>query len=284
MIHPKLTINCRGRLIDLTDPIVMGILNINDDSFFSGSRFTEKDALVEAAGKMLEQGARILDVGGMSSRPGARVISVADELNRVIPAISEILRVFPEAILSIDTVHGPVAREAVAAGASLINDISAGSLDPDLFSALAELRVPYILMHMQHRPENMQEAPAYGDVVQEVLDFLIGKVDELRQLGLVDIIIDPGFGFGKSLTHNYDLLRALHLFRILDVPILVGLSRKSMIYKPLGLQPETALNGTTALHVIALQQGARILRVHDVAPAIEVIKLWKMITDQNTVY
>lgn len=278
MINPQITLNCQGRLLDLSQPVVMGVLNINEDSFYGGSRFTQLDIILNTAGDMLAQGASILDIGGMSSRPGAKIISVEEELRRVLPAIDQINREFPEAIISIDTIHARVAREAVAAGARIVNDISAGRLDPLLYPTLAELQVPYILMHMQRRPENMQKAPVYENVVQEVLDFLIKEVDTLRQLGLKDIVIDPGFGFGKSVEHNYEILRSLHVFKILDVPILAGVSRKSMICKPLKINPEKALNGTTALHVIALQQGAKILRVHDVAPAMEVIKLWQLST------
>jgi dihydropteroate synthase len=254
----------------------MGILNINEDSFYQGSRFTQSDTILKTAERMLAEGAAILDIGGMSSRPGAAVIDAEEELRRVLPAIENIHREFPEAILSIDTIRSKVAREAVHAGAAMINDISAGRLDDALYPTLAELQVPYVLMHMQKRPENMQEAPLYENVVQEVLDFLIFEIATLRKLGLKDILIDPGFGFGKSIEHNYEILRSLHVFQMLDVPILAGLSRKSMIYKPLGLDPEHALNGTSALHMVALQQGAKVLRAHDIAPAIEVIKLWQM--------
>ncbi|PHN02936.1 dihydropteroate synthase [Flavilitoribacter nigricans] len=277
MIHPKTTINCAGKLLDLSRPVVMGILNINDDSFYRGSRVTGIEKILETAGQMLAEGAAILDIGGMSSRPGAVVIDADEELERVLPAIETIHREFPDAILSIDTIRSKIAREAVAAGASIVNDISAGKFDADLYPTLAELQVPYVLMHMQKRPENMQEAPVYENVVQEILDFLIREVDALRQLGVKDIVIDPGFGFGKSVEHNYEILRSLHVFQMLDVPILAGISRKSMISKPLGVNSEHALNGTTALHMIALQQGARILRVHDVAPAMEVIKLWELL-------
>lgn len=280
MIHPRTTINCRGRLVDLRRPVVMGILNINDDSFFSGSRFSGTDNLLKAAESMLSAGAAILDIGGMSSRPGAEVISAEEELRRVLPAITNIHREFPDAILSVDTIRSTVAREAVQAGAAMINDISAGKLDQELYPTLGELQVPYVLMHMQKRPENMQEAPTYDNVVQDVLDFLIAEIHTLRQHGVKDILIDPGFGFGKSVEHNYELLRSLHVFRMLDLPILVGISRKSMIYKPLGIGPEQALNGTTALHMAALQQGAGMLRVHDVKEAVETIRLWELLKEE----
>lgn len=280
MIHPRTTINCRGRLVDLRRPVVMGILNINDDSFFSGSRFSSTDNLLKAAESMLSAGAAILDIGGMSSRPGAEVISAEEELRRVLPAITNIHREFPDAILSVDTIRSTVAREAVQAGAAMINDISAGKLDQELYPTLGELQVPYVLMHMQKRPENMQEAPTYDNVVQDVLDFLIAEIHTLRQHGVKDILIDPGFGFGKSVEHNYELLRSLHVFRMLDLPLLVGISRKSMIYKPLGIGPEQALNGTTALHMAALQQGAGMLRVHDVKEAVETIRLWELLKEE----
>lgn len=281
MIHPRTTINCRGRLIDLSMPIVMGILNINDDSFFPGSRFTDVDNILKKAGQMLEEGAAILDLGGMSSRPGAEVIDTAEELRRVLPAVESIHREFPEAIISVDTIRSKVAKAAVEAGAAMINDISAGKLDEALYPTLGELQVPYVLMHMQKRPETMQEAPVYKNVVQDVLDFLILETDKLRQHGVKDILIDPGFGFGKSMEHNFELLRSLHVLQILDLPILVGISRKSMIYKSLNTSPKEALNGTSALHLAALQQGAKILRVHDVKEAVEVIKLWQMLTGKK---
>lgn len=282
MIHPRKTINCRGKIIDLSDPIVMGILNINEDSFYSGSRVADKEQLLRKAESMLTEGAAILDLGGMSSRPGAELISVDEELHRVIPAIEQVHRAFPEAVLSVDTIRGKVAEEAIAAGAAMINDISAGQLDEELYPTLEQLQVPYVLMHMQRQPENMQEAPSYTNVVQEILDFLIVEVEKLRRLGLKDIIIDPGFGFGKTVEHNYELLRSLHVFKMLDVPILVGISRKSMICKPLEITPAQALNGTTALHMVALQQGTQILRVHDVREAVEVIKLWQMLQVDDT--
>ncbi|MCB0631904.1 MAG: dihydropteroate synthase [Saprospiraceae bacterium] len=277
MINPKLTINCRGTLLDLTGPVVMAILNINDDSFFPGSRFTDPQLIVEQAGRMLMDGAQILDVGGMSSRPGAPVIEEQVELDRVLPVVELLQQMYPKAIISVDTVRAKVAEKAIEAGASIINDISAGRIDPEMYATVAALQVPYVLMHMQKRPENMQEAPAYEHVVQDVLDFMIREIAILRELGLKDIIVDPGFGFGKSIEHNYDILRSLHVFQMLETPVLAGLSRKSMIYKPLNIKPETALNGTSVLHLAALQQGARILRVHDVAPAMEVIKLFELL-------
>ena len=274
MLNPRLTLNCRGKLLSLEQPVVMGILNVTPDSFYDGGKYTRKDAILHQAEVMLEEGARIIDIGGMSSRPGAEIITVEEELKRVAPAIESLLRRFPDTILSIDTVQSRVAREAVAAGAAIVNDISAGRFDERMYEVTGKLGVPYILMHMQGTPENMQQQPMYEDVVREVLDFFIAEVGKLRQAGVKDIILDPGFGFGKAVTHNYRLLRDMHVFRILDYPILAGLSRKSMINKVLGVAPAKALNGTTALNMVALQQGARILRVHDVLPAVETIKLW----------
>lgn len=275
MLHPRLTINCKGKLLSLAHPLVMGILNATPDSFFDGGQYDALDAAVAQAGRMLEEGATIIDVGGMSSRPGAKIIETSQELDRVIPIIAAIRQHFPESIISIDTVKAKVAKEAIAAGASIINDISAGDIDSELWTTVAELGVPYILMHMQGKPANMQQAPAYEDVVEEVLDFLIARVGRLKELGIYDVIIDPGFGFGKSVAHNYQLLKKMHVFKILGLPILAGVSRKSMINKVLKIKAKDALNGTTALHMIALQQGAKILRVHDVKPAVETIRLFQ---------
>ncbi|MCB0564163.1 MAG: dihydropteroate synthase [Phaeodactylibacter sp.] len=280
MLNPRLTLNCRGKLLSLEQPVVMGILNVTPDSFYDGGKYTRKDAILHQAEAMLAEGASIIDVGGMSSRPGAEIISVEEELKRVIPAIESLLRRFPDTIFSVDTVQSRVAREAVAAGAAIVNDISAGRFDEQMYEVTGKLGVPYILMHMQGAPENMQQQPVYEDVVREVLDFFIAEVGKLRQAGVKDIILDPGFGFGKAVAHNYRLLREMHVFRILDYPLLAGLSRKSMINKVLGVSPAGALNGTTALHMVALQQGARILRVHDVLPAVETIKLWAQLEIQ----
>jgi len=274
MLHPQQTLRCGQQLLDLSDPQVMGILNITPDSFFDGGKYQSVQAAVDRAGRMLEEGARILDVGGMSSRPGAEIIAPGEELDRVLPVLEGLHAAFPQTPLSIDTIRAEVARQAVRAGACVVNDISAGRYDPELFAAVAELEVPYILMHMQGDPKTMQRGPTYKDVVLEVLDFFLEKVAELRALGVVDIVLDPGFGFGKTLTHNYRLLHRLRVFQALDCPILAGISRKSMICKVLGVSPAEALNGTTALHMVALQQGARLLRVHDVREARQVIRLW----------
>ena len=271
-----MTILCKGRLLDLSQPIIMGILNLTPDSFFDGGRYRDAGSMLQQAEKMLLEGATILDVGGASSRPGAQEVSEAEELNRVIPAIEKILSHFPEAILSVDTWRASVAREAIATGAHIVNDISGGSLDPGMFKAAGEVQAPYILMHMQGTPQTMQQDPQYKDVVTEVLDYFIHQTSLLRAAGVKDIILDPGFGFGKTVEHNYTLLKNLKVFEnVLELPVLAGLSRKSMVCKPLGVKPEQALNGTTALNMVALQQGARILRVHDVREAWEVIRLWQ---------
>jgi dihydropteroate synthase len=275
------TLNCRGHLLDLTTPVVMGILNVTPDSFFDGGQYDTADAVLRQAGKMLEAGAQILDIGGASSRPGAKIVSVEEEIERVVPAIEAVLKRFPDTIISIDTWRSEVVLAALDAGAAIINDISAGRLDAQLFPTIGALAskgesIPYILMHMQGEPGTMQQNPVYEDVVQEVLDFFIAKIQELRALGMKDIVLDPGFGFGKSVEHNFKLLKHLSDFHIVTgLPVLAGLSRKSMICRALGVKPEAALNGTTALHMPALMMGAKILRVHDVREAMEVIRLWE---------
>jgi len=275
MLHPKLTLQSKGRLLDLSKPVVMGILNVTPDSFFDGGKYNDESAMLRQAERMLAEGAAIIDVGGMSSRPGAELISDAEELQRVIPAIELLHQHFPETMLSIDTVKSSVVRESVAAGASIVNDISAGRLDAKLYETVAEMGVPYVLMHMQGTPGDMQKNPTYENVSLDVLDFFIREVRKLRVLGVKDIVLDVGFGFGKTVSQNYQLLQNMHVFQILELPLLTGLSRKSMICRPLGIKPADALNGTTALHMVALQQGSRILRVHDVREAVEVIKIWQ---------
>ena len=281
MLHQKSTLNCNGQLIDLSEPIIMGILNVTPDSFFDGGRYENVKALLKQVGKMISDGATIIDVGGMSTRPGAEIIDVEEELNRVIPIIKQIKEHFSTVIISIDTVRSEVARQSVVAGASIINDISAGSIDDQMFETVAELNVPYILMHMQGKPNDMQESPDYQDVTRNVLDFFIEKVEELRALGVKDIILDPGFGFGKTIQHNYHLLQKFAIFKILDLSLLAGISRKSMIYKVLNSTPQEALNGTTVLNTLALERGAKILRVHDVKEAQETITLWKQLNHEH---
>lgn len=269
-------LNCNGKLIDCSTPLVMGILNTTPDSFYDGGRYDVLEQAVTRGKQLWEEGATLIDVGGASSRPGALEVSVEEELRRVIPVIRALHAALPEAVLSVDTWRAEVAAAAVEAGASLINDISAGELDEAMLETVAALGVPYVLMHMQGRPDSMQLAPMYSDVVVEVLDFLIKKVIRLRELGVKDILIDPGFGFGKTIEHNFELLRRMgELKTVLQLPVLAGISRKSMIYKTLGSTASEALNGTSALHMVALQQGADILRVHDVKEAVEVRTLFR---------
>ena len=271
------TLNCGGRLLSLEYPIVMGILNVTPDSFFDGSKYRSIDAALRQAEKMLSEGASIIDVGGMSSRPDAELLDNQSEMERVLPAIKAISKEFPVAILSIDTFRADVAKASFEAGATIINDISGGNLDKNMFPLVAELGVPYILMHMKGTPQTMQQNTDYQDVALEILDFFIQKISQLRALNVKDVVIDVGFGFGKNLSQNYELLQKLHVFKLLEVPILAGLSRKSMIYKVLGTTSQNALNGTTALNMVALQQGAKILRVHDVLEAMQTIKLFKQL-------
>ena len=267
------TLNCRGKLLSLQKPVIMGILNITSDSFYAASRYRADDALLRTAEAMLNEGASILDIGGQSTRPGSITLSARDEAAAVVPVITLLHKTFPEAVLSVDTFYSSVATAAVAAGAAIVNDISAGVIDPDMFAAVAALKVPYILMHMQGRPDRMQQHPHYENVTLEVLDFFIEKIAALKNAGVADLIIDPGFGFGKTRVHNFTLLKNLEQFSILNHPVLLGVSRKSTIYKTLGTTPEEALNGTTVLNTIGLLNGANILRVHDTREAKEAVLL-----------
>lgn len=267
------TLNCKGRLLVIDRPVLMGIINTTPDSFFSGSRQQGVDAVLKQAEKMLREGASILDIGGQSTRPGSERVGADEELQRVIGAVIAIHERFPEAVLSIDTYHSSVAREAVYAGASIVNDVSAGNIDAEMIPTVAALKIPYVLMHMQGTLQTMSESPRYENVTRQVLDFFTLKVLELRMAGITDIIADPGFGFGKTIEHNFQLLKDLAVFRMLDCPILAGISRKSTIYKTLGVLPEEALNGTTVLNTIALMHGASIIRVHDVREAKEAVQL-----------
>jgi dihydropteroate synthase len=266
------TLNCKGRLLVVDKPIVMGILNVTPDSFYSGSRVNE-DEILRKAEKMLAEGASILDIGGQSTRPGSEQIGADEELKRIINSLKTLLKHFPEAIISIDTYHSKVAKEAVAAGSSIVNDIGGGNLDDKMLNTVAELKVPYICMHMKGTPETMQQHTSYEDVTKEVLDYFIQKIDACKKAGINDVIIDPGFGFAKTISQNLELLKNLSVLNILDKPMLVGLSRKATIYKTLQTTPEEALNGSTVLHTISLLNGANILRVHDVKEAVEAIKL-----------
>ncbi|HPH85200.1 MAG TPA: dihydropteroate synthase [Ferruginibacter sp.] len=267
------TLNCKGKLVTAERPMLMGILNITPDSFYDGHLHNSETEILNLAGKMIADGADILDIGGQSSRPGSLRIPVEEELNRVIPAIRALHKRFPETLLSIDTYQSEVAKAAVAEGVHIVNDISAGEMDAAMINVVSKLGVPYICMHMKGRPENMHESPAYDDVTREVLDYFIAKVEVCKTAGIQDIIIDPGFGFGKTISHNFRLLKDLASFKMLGYPILAGLSRKSTIYKTLKVTAAEALNGTTVLNTLALQNGADIVRVHDVKEAREAILL-----------
>ena len=274
----KYTLQIRGRLISLEKPKVMGILNLTPDSFFEGSRVDKTvDSLLAKAKTMIQEGADFLDLGGYSTRPGAEDISVTEELDRVVPAIQVLRKEYPEVLISVDTFRSKVAEQAVAAGADLINDISAGNLDEEMPPLVAKLGVPYIAMHMKGNPQNMQKQANYSAILTEILHYFAEKVDLFKKLGIKDVIIDPGFGFAKTAEQNFFLLRNLKSLELLGMPILAGLSRKSMIYKTLQLDASMALNGTTALNMVALMQGANILRVHDVKEAKETIKLYEQL-------
>ncbi len=267
------SINCNGNLIDITTPKVMGILNLTPDSFYDGGKYKDLDAMLHQTEKMLQEGATFIDIGAYSSRPNAEHIDEQKELHRILPLLKILFKEFPQILISIDTFRSNVARECVESGACMINDISGGTMDNAMFNTIAQLQVPYILMHMQGTPQTMQVNPNYKDVTSDILYYFSKKVSELRALNISDIILDVGFGFGKTLEHNYELLQKLHLFKSLELPLLVGLSRKSMLYKLLDTTPEKALNATTAANTIALLNGASILRVHDVKEATEAIKI-----------
>jgi dihydropteroate synthase len=271
------TLNCKGRLLVIDKPLVMGIINATPDSFFDGSRFNGVDEIVTEAERMLNDGADVIDLGGQSTRPGSDLIPADEEIKRVIPAIKTIANKFPGTIISIDTFYSKVAAAAIGAGATIVNDISAGSMDHKMIGTVAELKVPYVLMHMKGTPQTMQQNTTYENVTREVLDFFIAKTHELKNAGIVDIIIDPGFGFAKTIGQNFELLKDLSVFKMLDKAIMLGISRKSTIYKTLGLSANEALNGTSVLNTIGLMNGASILRVHDVKEAKEAVKLFSAI-------
>jgi len=272
-----MTINCKGKLVDVSSPKVMGVLNITPDSFFDGGKYNNEKAILTQTEKMLLDGATFIDVGAYSSRPGAKHISEEEELARIVPVVELLLKNFPEIILSIDTFRSKVAEETINSGAAIINDISGGKLDDNMFATIGKLRVPYILMHMQGTPQSMQQNPTYENVVTEIISFFAEQLQKLRALQVSDVIIDVGFGFGKTIAHNYEILQKLSLFKNLDAPILAGVSRKSMLYKLLEVTPQEALNATTVANTIALLNGAHILRVHDVKEAVEAIKITKQI-------
>lgn len=269
-----LYINVNGRLMDLSEPQVMGILNVTPDSFYAGSRTSTEKDILHRLHQIMDEGASIVDIGAYSSRPEAEDVSIEEEMARLRTGLSLIRKHRPDAIISVDTFRADVAKMCVEEyGASLINDISAGQMDEQMFATIARLGIPYIIMHMKGTPQDMQKAPHYDHLLKEVFYYFSEKVQKLRDLGVKDILIDPGFGFGKTLEHNYQLMNHLEEFNLFELPILVGVSRKSMIYKLLGITPEEALNGTTALNTIALLKGAHILRVHDVKAAVEAVKI-----------
>ena len=269
----KKMINAGGRLLDFSRPVVMGILNVTPDSFFAASRTRTEDAALRQAEKMLQEGACILDLGGYSSRPGAADISIGEEIGRLLPVIRAIKRTFPEAILSIDTFRSAVAEASVAEGAHIINDISGGELDGQMFETVAKLKVPYILMHMRGTPQTMNSLTGYDDLFLDIMRYFSEKISRLNDLHVHDIILDPGFGFAKTIEQNFQLLKQFDQFKITGLPLLAGLSRKKTIWKTLEISSEQALNGTTVLNTIALQKGADVLRVHDVKEAVEAVKL-----------
>jgi dihydropteroate synthase len=273
-----MTINCNGNLVDLTIPKVMGILNVTPNSFYDGGKFSSDVLVLKQVEKMLLDGATFIDVGGYSSKPNAEDVSETEELHRVIPVIKSILKAFPQTLLSIDTFRSEVAKIAVENGAAIVNDIAAGNLDSKMMETIAELNVPYIMMHMKGNPQTMQSLNQYENIIKEMLFYFSQKVAQARSLGINDIIIDAGFGFAKNSEQNFEVLQKLELLHMLELPILVGISRKSMIYKTLGTTAEYALNGTTVLNTIALTKGANILRVHDVKEAVECVKLFEKIS------
>ncbi|NQY08598.1 MAG: dihydropteroate synthase [Flavobacteriales bacterium] len=265
--------NCGGKLINFEVPLVMGILNITPDSFYDGGKFVEHNTVTDQVKAMLADGAEIIDIGGYSSRPNAGDVLQEEEINRVVPVIELLVNKFPDIIISIDTFRSEVARAAVNAGAAMINDISGGNLDKNMFKTVADLKMPYILMHMQGVPKTMQNSPSYNNVVKEIISFFSSRIEMLKKLGVNDIILDPGVGFGKNTVHNYVILNNLDDFKIFNLPILVGVSRKSLINKVLHTQPEHALNGTTVINTFSLMNSANILRVHDVKEAKETITI-----------
>jgi len=268
-----MTINCNGQLIDLSSPKVMGILNVTPNSFYDGGKLTDEKSVLRQVEKMQYEGGTFIDVGGYSSKPNAEFVSEDEELQRVIPIIKMIVKEFPNAILSIDTFRSRVAQQSIENGAAIVNDISAGTLDKNMMQSVAQLRVPYIMMHMKGSPQTMQSLAKYDDLIKEMLFYFSDKIATARSFGINDLIVDPGFGFAKTIEHNFELLSKLEVLQMLELPLLAGVSRKSMIYKTLGISPEESLNGTTVLNTIALMKGASVLRVHDVKEAREVLEM-----------
>ncbi|MCC7332261.1 MAG: dihydropteroate synthase [Flavobacteriales bacterium] len=272
----KKSINCNGKLLKLDEPLVMGVLNLTPDSFFDGGKYCSEEKIIEHVLFLIKNGADIIDLGGYSSRPGAIEISYDEEKKRVLPILKLLKKLFPEIVISIDTFRSKIAEDAIKSGASIVNDISAGDLDSKMLELIADLQVPFVAMHMQGTPKTMQEKPNYQNVTIDILNYFDKKINLLNQKGVHDVIIDPGFGFGKTVENNFTLLKNLHCFGWFGLPLLVGLSRKSMITKPLQINSSEALNGTTALNSFALMKGANILRVHDVKEAKETIELYKL--------
>lgn len=270
-------INCKGQLIDLSIPKVMGILNVTPNSFFDGGKYKNEAEIIAQVDKMLSEGATFIDIGAYSSKPSAEFVTETEEIERIVPVIELILKHFPKALLSIDTFRAEVAKASIESGAAIINDIAAGELDDKMFDVIAEYNVPYIMMHMRGNPQTMQTLTQYDDIVKEMLFYFSEKVKKARSFGINDLILDPGFGFAKTTDQNYEVLQKMELFNLLELPILTGVSRKSMIYKTLGNSAQEALNGTTILNTIALTKGAKILRVHDVKEAMECVTLFKKI-------
>ena len=271
--HKPKTINCKGKLINLDKPLVMGILNLTPDSFFDGGQYSGETDVLERVESMLNDGADIIDIGGQSTRPGAKMVSQEDEKKRVLPLLKSIVNEFPEAIISIDTFYGEIARASIGEGASIINDISAGSIDENMMPAVAEMKVPYVLMHMVGTPSNMQGSPQYNDVTSEVFKFFSKHINRLHEIGVKDIIIDPGIGFGKTVDHNLELIANLDMFQALEKPILIGLSRKSFTNKILNTSNKDQINSTVVLNTLALDRGANIIRVHVIKEAVEASKI-----------
>jgi len=276
-----MTINCKGILIDLTRPKVMGILNLTPNSFFDGGKYGDENKVLEQVQKMLNDGATFIDVGAYSSKPNAEYVSEAEELQRLIPVVNLLVKQFPEIMLSIDTFRSQVAEQAINAGAAIINDISAGNLDEKMMETMAKLQVPYIMMHMKGTPKTMQSLTQYDDILKEMMLYFAQKINQARSLGINDLIVDPGYGFAKTTEQNFEVLKKSELLQHLEVPVLAGLSRKSMIYKTLETTPQEALNGTTVLNTLALTKAAKILRVHDVKEAMETIKLFEAFQKTN---
>jgi dihydropteroate synthase len=282
---PKFTLTCTGKLIDISSPIAMGVINVTPDSFYSSSRFMMRYRIARRANQIIEQGGSIIDIGACSTRPGSHIVSEAEELKRLAKALAVVRKTLPKAIVSVDTFRASVARRVVKDfEVDMINDISAGDMDPDMFNAIAEMNIPYIIMHMKGTPTNMQQNPQYNNVVKEVCSYFVERIDKLSLLGVADVLIDPGFGFGKNSEHNYTLLKNLEALKVFNLPLVVGVSRKSMIYQNLNTSPSKALNGTTILNTLALTGGAKILRVHDVREAVEAIKLTQITKGQPTVH